>query len=496
MDTGSWNGRYSLAIALIMAVGACTGEGAADRSASSAVEADLLGGASTALGQVASTGDSPAQSAATAPTATPITQCPTDGARTGQSGIPESLRGLQTTAESITVGDFTVDFAAHPLPYPEGNPWSHWGKGRLASNGKFYTAVGDHGSGGSCGRIDSDGNSLLYEYDPTTRVLRAVGDALSAAGEHRPGENGYGKIHSQIDEGPCGMLYLHTYWGSSRCVTYTDTYRGDLLLRYDPRTEDLQSVGVVMPGHGTPSTNMWEAGGLLYGEANVSEDGKDTKFWVWDTETQTLKYRETAGVDRRNRNIAVDLRGRAYINDGRNGLRRYDPETNEIEQLDLRFDHGGTDEFLRASTERVEDGTLTLVTENNTDASGNRQRRYSEFYHFDPEHGSLTWLAHDDRYVGDIEADPTGRVAYYTPGAHESANDFSVVELNRTTGEKRVLVSLGEAIRDAGGPHPGGSFSVSISPDGRTLFFASNSTLERPGLPMIVVVHIPPSEMP
>jgi len=415
---------------------------------------------------------------------------------TSQSHVPESLEPLQAQATTITVGNFTVDFAVHPLPYPEGYPWSHWGKGLLASNGRFYSAVGDHGAEGSC-KGPGDGNTVLYEYDPETRILRAVGDALSAVGEHRPGNNGFGKVHGQIDEGPCGLIYLHTYWGSARCVTYNEEYRGDVLLRYNPWTEHLESLGTLVPEHGTPSTNMWRDGGLLYGEANTpGGDGNSTRFWAWDTQSQEMRYLEEVGVDRNNRNIAVDLAGRAYFDNGRRGLKRYDPATNEVAELEVRFNAAGPDEFLRASTEDIPDGTLTLVTQSNRAPDGSRARRYAEFYHFDPENERLEWIAHDDDYVGDVVADPTGRVVYYSPGAHESANAFRIVELNRTTGEKRTLVEVGEAIRASGGPQPGGSFSASISPDGRTLFFISNASLRPPGLPMMVVVHIPDAEMP
>ena len=446
-------------------------------------------------------GQSPATEMAAAevrrgPFAASPNRCDRVDTDTSQSNIPEALTDLRAEVRTVEVGDFIVDYAAHPLPYPEGSPWSHWGKGLLASNGKFYSAVGDHGAEGSC-KGPGDGNTFLYEYDPETKVLRAVGDALTAFGDHRPGDNGFGKVHGQIDEGPCGLVYLHTYWGSADCVTYNERYRGDILLRYNPWTEHLESLGSPFPAHGTPSTNLWREGGLLYGEANApGSDGKDAKFWVWDTQTEEVRYREEDGTDRRNRNIAVDLEGRAYLNDGRRGMRRYDPEANEIEQLDYRFDSGGTDEFLRASTEGVADGTMTLVTQSNTDADGSRMRRYSEFYHFDPGAGRLQWIAHDDEYVGDVVADPTARVVYYTPGAHQSANEFAVIELNRTTGEKRTLFRVGVAIRADGGPQPGGSYSVSISPDGKTLYFVSNSSLRRPGLPMIVVIHIPESEMP
>src|SRR5882762_8720840 len=50
----------------------------------------------------------------------------------------------------------------------KGTLWSSWGDGCFASNGKYYTSVGDH--------LGKDANSYVYEYDPATRVLRRVVD--------------------------------------------------------------------------------------------------------------------------------------------------------------------------------------------------------------------------------------------------------------------------------------------------------------------------------
>lgn len=136
---------------------------------------------------------------------------------TGAGDLP--LQSL-TRAAATTVGGLVVDHVEYPLPYPDGRPWSIWGKGLLASNGRFYSAVGDHHTMGDDDPHGRDGNAYLYEYDPATKLVRVVGDAQSAFGRHVPGQNGYGKIHARLDEGPDGRLYTHTYWGSAPKLIY------------------------------------------------------------------------------------------------------------------------------------------------------------------------------------------------------------------------------------------------------------------------------------
>jgi hypothetical protein len=127
--------------------------------------------------------------------------------------------GYGTAHESTAI----VHFAPFPLPEYEGNPWSTWGGALLATNGRFYAAVGDH--------LGTDGNSYVFEFDPVTKELRRVGDVLSTV-PHVPGEYGHGKIHSQINESRDGHLYMATYRGSTRRIAFTSSFRGGVILRY------------------------------------------------------------------------------------------------------------------------------------------------------------------------------------------------------------------------------------------------------------------------
>jgi hypothetical protein len=117
----------------------------------------------------------------------------------------------------------TVDFVAYPHPAYPGNPWSSWSGGLLASNGRFYSAIGDH--------LKEDGNAFLYQYDPLTKQLTLIGDVLASV-DHIPGTWGHGKIHSQLSEGLDGYLYMTSYWGSRKKLAFEGNYRGSLLIRY------------------------------------------------------------------------------------------------------------------------------------------------------------------------------------------------------------------------------------------------------------------------
>ena len=126
-------------------------------------------------------------------------------------------------AHTVAVTPPTVDFAVFPHPDHQGNSWSTWGGGLLASDGRFYSAIGDH--------LGQDGNAFVYVYDPLARQLTLIGDVLSTV-NHVSGTWGHGKIHSQISEGPDGHIYMTSYWGSRKKLVFEGNYKGSVLLRY------------------------------------------------------------------------------------------------------------------------------------------------------------------------------------------------------------------------------------------------------------------------
>jgi hypothetical protein len=173
-------------------------------------------------------------------------------AQTGTS--PQLLQGPpglppHTVASTAPV----IDFAIFPIPDYPGVPWSQWGQGVGASNGKFYTAIGDHIK-------DSSGNSYLYEYDPATRVLKSVGDLTSAVGSG-PGKGGhFGKVHGQINEGKDGYLYFTSYWGSQDSAAQDPGYEGSVIFRYPVQSTAAGAPGDIQPpGSVTPDNAAGES---------------------------------------------------------------------------------------------------------------------------------------------------------------------------------------------------------------------------------------------
>ena len=167
--------------------------------------------------------------------------------------------GVSLPAHTVASTAPVVDFIPYPHPNYEGKPWSMWGGGLVASNGKFYAAAGDHltpqKSGGT-----RDGNTFLYEYDPITKKLKSVGDILTAS-NHVAGAWGHGKIHGQINESADGYLYMTSYWGSRSGLVFDANYQGSVLLRYPLGIAGSSSsagipappVGPVLPGMSDPA---------------------------------------------------------------------------------------------------------------------------------------------------------------------------------------------------------------------------------------------------
>ncbi len=146
----------------------------------------------------------------------------------------------------------TIDFLYYPGQTYAGRPWSNWGDG-LAANAVYYSSVGDHHAANGPDK-DHAGTARVFEYDPRTKRFRELADVARVldlpAGHYRPG-----KIHGRLDVGADGWLYFATHRGSTTVTRDAYHYRGDWVLRCDPRTGRAEVVvrGPV-PGHCIPAS--------------------------------------------------------------------------------------------------------------------------------------------------------------------------------------------------------------------------------------------------
>ncbi len=360
----------------------------------------------------------------------------------------------------------------YPHPDYRGKPWSQWGQGVVLADGRFLSAIGDH--------FGADGNSFIYEYDPATSTLVQIADVLSLV-DHTAGEWGYGKIHAQMVELGCGEVYLSTYWGSRRNLTYTDEYQGDLLFRLDPAGRTSAEVGVILPEHGVASMAGWSHGGLLYAEAADPFGQKTGSFVVLDAATGGQVFEDADDAHGGYRAVAVDAAGRAYITWNETSLARYDPDTNTLTPLDVTMPGG----ILRAVTVPDANGTIFAAT-----------RDPAVFFSL-TEDGTITELGPARGYTTSIALSPDGSRFYYVPDAHGGAwrEGTPLIAVDTTTGEEAVIAELQPIVGEALGLKLGGTYNVAVDESGSRIYVGLNAGElaggESFGEVVLVVVTLP-----
>lgn len=382
------------------------------------------------------------------------------------------------TVEVIDVGEsggVRVEGVRYPRPDYEGDPWTQWGQG-LLHEGRFYSAIGDH--------IGVDGNSYIYEYDPSTGTLSTLGDVLSYV-DHEPGSWGYGKVHGQMVPGPCGEIYFATYWGTNRDIRFDGSYRGDVLFRLDPSSRTITHLGVPVEEHGIPSLAGSPDGRFVYGEALdpiLEIDDVDAgPFFAYDTFEEEVVFVGDPEPHEGFRNVMVDREGRAYYAVGGGGLAVYDPETNAV------TDHSSSmpGEWLRASTTPAPDGTIFGVTDDE-----------AAFFVMHPS-GDIESLGTARGYTTTLAVHPDGTRFFYVPDAHGSAweEGAPLISVDGVTGEETVVVELNAMVEENLGLRLGGTYGLAVDPSGQTVYMGMNAGPlgEEDGFGEIVllVIHLP-----
>lgn len=397
---------------------------------------------------------------------------PPSGPAPANCEIPPGEPFLDTesveVAEIGQVDGVTVSAALYPHPDYEGNPWSQWGQGMIA-DGRFYSAIGDH--------LAVDGNSFVYEYDPSTGQLIMAGDILSYV-DHVPGTWGYGKVHSQMVPGPCGEVYFSTYWGSFRDIEFEGNYRGDILFRLDPYARTLSPLGVPVEFHGQASLGSDPSTGLVYGEAVDpvlrNEDIERGPFFVYDVLSEETVF---TGPDEPHvgyRSVLVDDDGGGYYSMGGSELATYDPTSGESGV------HGSTlpGDWLRAATNPGPDGSVYGVTEDP-----------AVLFAMRPD-GSIESLADALGYTASVALDPDGSRFFYMPGAHGNSADWGspLVAVDTATGEETVVAELNDLVRDSLGYTVGGTYGITVSPDGDAVYMGVNVSEDDSGFGEVLLL--------
>ena len=384
-----------------------------------------------------------------------------------------------------------VDLLYLPEQNYEGNPWSVWGDSLVATNGKYYASIGDHGSPES--KRTKPGNAFVFEYDPVKQTVRTVVNVQKLL--NMP-ETDYtpGKIHGQLQQGSDGMIYFATHRGSGGSTTDKYNYKGDWILRYDPAT-DKGEVVVQAPVEKQciPATVLDPQRLIYYGGTAAGAQAPEQRimFFAYDMKNKKLLYAGPNGC-RRYFLFSTSM-GRVYYEKtadkgGDNGeLMRFDPAKGEPELV-------GKCPGIRAAAETA--GGLIYVVSN---GQGNTS---PVIWSFNPKTEQMVELGPapvgSQAYITSLDADPTGRYLYYIPGAHGGSerDGSAVVQFDTKTKQKKVIAFLSPYLGDKFGFTPTGTFSSALDAKGETLYITWHGGRQgqKWNCCALTVIQIPASE--
>lgn len=436
-----------------------------------------------------------------------------------------------------------VYFNDLPDPAFNGTGWSSWGDICIASDGKVYAGIGNHGG------IEK-GEAYVYCWDPSKGELKKIADINEITGA-QPDDVHFSKVHAHIIEGKDKKIYftgtlddggkagsnpILEKWNTNIAggklfqydpatgkttvyadfpearVTATIKYDGDrnilfCALEGDPAYNDGFALGVFdmdkkewiykgIPGQiGLDRAFMLDANGNLYfnGRESYDHTGARLKAMVdaWeknlDMKGDEGKLISASMIPKTKKRLNKDV-GRYTT------IWKYDRETNSVVPTNSYFKSTG----FRSETRESKDGFIYGATMG------------GELYRYSPSRDEITLLGsnflEDGEYITVCDLSPDEKYLYYLPGAHGSAG-FSgtpVIQYNIETGQQKALAYLYEPMNNRFNYAPGGTYGMKISNDGSTLYVGLNGSPSdslRPeglgpgfGLTSFAIIHIPASE--
>jgi hypothetical protein len=393
---------------------------------------------------------------------------------------PDFLKPGPNLREGVTIAKTPpkVDFLFYPEQNYPGNPWSHRSDGIVIGD-KYYSSSNDH--------LAPRGTAHLWEYDAATKKFRQLCDttkfleskkAFPESMNYRPGE-----MQSRIDMGSDGWLYYATDRGSPTVTNDAHGYRGEWVLRTNPKTLETEIVAThPIPRHTIPASVLDPKRMILYCGTAPGKDAENQKvqFFALDIKSRKILKVDDDGPTRTL--IFSKSTGRVYWEG-----KMYDPEKNTITPADVPH--------VRSATQETPQGIVYGT-------SGTK----ADIWAFDVKSGKLTQLGSGavgkQEYIASIEADPTGRYLYYVPGAHggASGDGTPIVQFDLKTKKKKVLGFLHALFWEKYGYALDGSFGSALDEKGERLFISWDGW--RKGQPRgwescsITVLHIPASERP
>jgi hypothetical protein len=406
--------------------------------------------------------------------------------------VPEGARDLGGVPFGVAKEPSTVDFIDYPdlteLPPGHGN-WNMWGIGTTASDGCFYSAVGDHGG--------KDANTYITQYVPKRQAIRRVLTTQELT-NHKPGSCGHGKIHCQMDEVEGGWIIFATYFAQKPTEQQlNDNFTGGVIGQYNIYTGEAENFGAPIPKVWFP-TGMTDARRMLFHLQAEGMSEEDDGVACYDLKARTMRFYGGHGVVPITRGIMLEPEsGVSYVGaispEGKACMGKYDPESNTLSTTKALMPAGENQGSRALTPRKTAEGYLFGSTWSGT------------LFKFDPAKETLDSLGPNfgnGVYAPVMEISPGDRYLYYVP-AKTDAETYGTPVFQFDTHERRlkILAFLAPYYKAKYGYRPQGTFCVKLDPSGSVLYVPMNGADNVEGSkgafyshPTLFVLHIPASE--
>jgi len=174
-----------------------------------------------------------------------------------------------------------------------------WAGIHAGKDGKVYIGLNTEGGG----------SAQFYIYDPQTDEIRHRADMSEFLGEKGKGIQTHAKIHTKFCEDNEGRIYFSTgNMGAGPNEVDPRTWKGGHWCRYNPKTDTLEDLGLVLPYYGVYGLTIDPVRMRLYGTASNGH------FVIFDLATKTTIDKGRIHYHARSvaRTIVADDEGNVY----------------------------------------------------------------------------------------------------------------------------------------------------------------------------------------
>ena len=338
--------------------------------------------------------------------------------------------------------------------------WSSWGDICVASDGRVYCGIGDHGDDAG-----GDARCFLYRWDPKALALAQILDVNSLLPNVKP-HSRFSKLHAKIDEGPDGGIYFSATLNDGNRAGkdnfhWSEQCPGGQLYRYDPKTGKSEVFANLPPPRCTATSLIDRERNLWW--CNL-EAGEGNALFALDLKTRKSVFQAADGTMGFNRNFALGKDGAIYFN-GEGALYRCNAKSHALERMAATL---GTSPGMRCSTGETAAGDIFGITHQTTQLF-RLATKTSQLELLGPN-----WLA--GSYTAVCVLSPDERFLYYLPGSHGGAvkDRTPVVQYDIARKQQKVLAFLAKVCEDELGYVPAGTYGVKLSAGGDTLYVNFN----------------------